>query len=261
MLKDCPIHAHIPFRKLNRYFNSVEKSNINIELYINTDDLDNTPSDQFKKWGSTFRDKDIKLTLHAPFMDLSPGGVDSKIRRVSFERMIQLMDTAKILNPDTITVHPGFDHWRNDNNFKQWLSNSSLFWKDILQYTEDSNFRIAIENVFEQTPETLQKLIENIASPRFGFCFDTGHFNLFSKSPLEEWLERLGSYLYETHIHDNHGENDTHAAIGEGNFPFPHFFELLSKIPNHPVLTFETHSEEGVLESIKSFKKITRQMV
>lgn len=254
MLKDSPIHVHIPFRKLNRYFDSVVKSNINIELYISADDLDNTSSDQFKKWESTFRDKDIKLTLHAPFMDLSPGGVDSKIRRVSFERMIQLMDTAKILNPGIITVHPGFDHWRNDHNLNQWLNNSSLFWKEILQYIKDSNFRIAIENVFEQTPETLQKLIESIASPRFGFCFDTGHFNLFSKSPLEEWLERLGDYLYETHLHDNHGEEDSHLPIGEGNFPFTSYFELLSKISNHPVLTFETHSEEGVLASIKSFK-------
>ena len=255
MLKDCSIYAHIPFRKLNRYFDSIEKNNINVELYISADDLDSTSSDQFKEWGSSFRDKGIKLTFHAPFMDLSPGGVDSKIRGVSLERMIQLMDTAMILNPGIITVHPGFDHWRNDNNLNQWLNNSTLFWKEILQYTEDLNFRLTIENVFEQTPETLQKLIENIASPRFGFCFDTGHFNLFSKSPLDEWFKRLGSYLFETHIHDNNGEKDSHLPIGEGNFPFTSYFELLSKILAQPVLTFETHSEEGVLKSIKSFKK------
>tara|TARA_B100000959_G_scaffold250553_1_gene279105 strand:- start:63 stop:866 length:804 start_codon:yes stop_codon:yes gene_type:complete len=259
MLKDCSIHAHVPFRKLNRYFDSIEKSNINVQLYISADDLDNTSTDQFAEWGSIFQGKGIKLTLHAPYMDISPGGVDRKIRRISLERMIQLMDTAKILNPGIITVHPGFDHWRNDNNLNQWLNNSSLFWKELLQYTEDLNFRFTVENVFEQTPETLLKLIENIASPRFGFCFDTGHFNLFSKSPLDEWFKRLGSYLFETHIHDNHGEKDSHLPIGEGSFPFTPYFELLSKILAKPVLTFETHSEKGVLESIKSFKKITGQ--
>lgn len=255
MLKDCSIYAHIPFRKLNRYFESIVKSNINIELYVSAYDLDNTSTDQFKEWGDIFQDKSVKLTIHAPFMDLTPGGVDNKIRRVSYERMIQLMDTAKILNPVIIAVHPGFDHWRNDQNLNQWLDNSCSFWKDLLKYTADSSFKFAVENVFERTPETLLKLIESIASPRFGFCFDTGHFNMFSKCGLEEWFEKLGKYLFETHLHDNHGEEDSHSPIGEGNFPFPLYFELLSKTPAQPVLTFETHSEEGVLESIKSFKE------
>ena len=254
MLKDCPIHAHVPFRKLNRYFESIVNSNINIELYISANDLDNTSTEPFKEWGRIFRDKGIKLTLHAPYTDLSPGGADGKVRRASFERMIQLVDTAKILMPDIITVHPGFDHWRNDHNLNQWLNNSSLFWKEILKYSADSNFKFALENIFERTPETLLKLIENIASPKFGFCFDTGHFNLFSKCPLEEWLERLGDYLYETHLHDNIGEKDSHSPIGEGTFPFPLYFELLSNISNHPVLTFEAHSEEGVFKSINYFK-------
>lgn len=254
MLKDCPIHAHIPFRKLTRYFESVVKSDINIELYISAYVLDNTSTDLFKEWGRIFRDKGIKLTLHAPYADLSPGGSDSKVRRASFERMTQLMDAAKILNPDIITVHPGFDHWRNDHNLNQWLNNSSLFWKEILEYTADSNFKLAVENIFERTPETLLKLIESIASPRFGFCFDTGHFNLFSKSPLEEWFESLGDYIYETHLHDNTGEKDSHWPIGEGNFAFPLYFELLSNISNDPVLTFEAHSEEGLIKSINYFK-------
>tara|TARA_Y100000031_G_scaffold155209_1_gene205178 strand:+ start:574 stop:1215 length:642 start_codon:yes stop_codon:yes gene_type:complete len=207
------------------------------------------------EWEDIMRNRGIKLTIHAPYMDLSPGGVDNKIRQASFERMVQLMDTAKIFNPKMIIVHPGFDHWRNDYNLNQWINNSCLFWKEILKYTEDSNFTFAIENIFERTPETLQKLIESIASLRFGFCFDTGHFNLFSKSPLDEWLKRLGPYLLETHLHDNSGDKDTHSPIGDGNFPFSFYFELLSKISVHPVLTFETHSEEGALASIKYFKK------
>lgn len=255
MLKNCPIHVHIPFQKLKQYFESILDHQINIELYMNSEVLDNTSKDQFMEWGSIFREKGIELTIHAPYMDLSPGGADSKIRQVSYERMIQLMDTAKIFNPNIIIVHPGYDHWRNDLDLNQWLQNSCLFWKEILNYTESLNFRIAVENVFEQTPETLQKLTETIASPRFGFCFDTGHFNLFSKSPLDEWIKRLGPYLFETHLHDNKGEIDSHSPIGEGNFPFSSYFELLSNISNHPVLTFETHSKEGVIKSIRFFAK------
>ncbi len=254
MIKNCSIHAHLPLGKLNQYIESFLKHHINIELYANADDLDNTPIDRFTEWANMFQDKGIEITIHAPYMDLSPGGIDSKIRRASLERMIQLMDIAKILNPHIIAVHPGYDHWRNSRTLNQWTSNSASFWREILDYTANSSFKLAIENIFEQTPESLQKLIENIGSPRFGFCFDTGHFNLFSKVPLEKWFETLGPYLIETHIHDNKGDKDSHLPIGEGTFPFSVFFDLLSDMPGNPILTFECHSEEGVLTSVNYYK-------
>lgn len=255
MFKNYSIHARVPFRKLDLYMESEAFHKINIELYISSNDLDNASTDEFRKWGRIFKDKKIGLSIHAPFSDLSPGGMDSKVRQASLERLIQLLDVAKILSPEVIVVHPGFDHWRNQYNLNQWLSNSCSFWEEILKYTENSNYRFALENVFEQAPDTLLKLIENIGSPRFGFCFDTGHFNLFSKSPLEEWFKQLGPYFFETHLHDNKGEEDSHFPIGEGTFPFLLFFQLLSNIKNQPVLTFETHSREGVLTSIEFFKK------
>lgn len=255
MLRESPVHVHVPFRKLNRYMKSVVQRRLNIELYINSLDLDNTPKEKFMEWESIFRNKDIGVTIHAPYMDISPGGTDSKIRQASLERMMQLTNIAKILNPKMIIVHPGYDHWRNFKKLNQWLENSCSFWTEILEYTKNSNFFFAVENVFEQTPETLQKLITMIASPRFGFCFDTGHFNLFSKKPLDEWLERLGPYLFETHLHDNRGDEDSHLPMGDGSFPFHHYFELLSNISNQPVLTFETHSEEGVLASMRFFSR------
>ena len=92
------------------------------------------------------------------------------------------------------------------------------------------------------------------SSDRFGFCFDTGHFNLFSKVSIDEWLKKLGSHLLEVHLHDNKGDKDSHLPLGEGTFPFSEYFKILQSMAAYPVLTFETHSEEGVLKSISSFK-------
>ncbi len=254
MVKNYPIHIRIPYNQLSQYYDTAVNHNLNVELYLSSEDLDNTPEDRFIEWSSTFLEKGSDITIHAPFMDLSPGGSDSKIRRASFDRIIQLLDIAKIFNPKMIVVHPGFDHWRNQGAIKTWLSSSSLFWKETLSYSKDWDCRLAIENVFERNPESLRKLIESIDSPRVGFCFDTGHFNLFSTSPLEDWLKELGPYFFETHLHDNKGDQDSHFALGEGNFHFEEYFGLLANLPKDLILTFESHTEESVLASIKYFK-------
>ncbi len=57
-------------------------------------------------------------------------------------------------------------------------------------------------------------LLDRIASPRLGFCFDCGHANCFT--PGEDPLALFGSRLVTTHLHDNHGAEDEHRLIGEG---------------------------------------------
>lgn len=254
MAKNYLIHIRIPYNQLSQYYDIAVNHNLNVELYLCSEDLDHTSEDRFVEWSGIFRDKGSDITIHAPFMDLSPGGSDSKVRSASFERIIQLLDIAKIFNPKMIVVHPGFDHWRNQETIKTWLRNSSLFWKEILNHAKHWDCRLAIENVFEKSPESLRTLIESISSPRFGFCFDTGHFNLFSTSRLEDWLKELGPYFFETHLHDNKGDQDSHSALGEGNFPFEQYFGLLTKMSKKLILTFESHSEESALASIKFFK-------
>ena len=116
--------------------------------------------------------------------------------------------------------------------------------------------RVAVENVFDEDPEALLMLIEKIANPDFGFCFDAGHFNLFSSVPMEQWFARLGRYLIEVHLHDNDGAEDSHWAIGRGKIDFEKFFSLLRKYAPMPVYTVEAHDKEDVqvsLERVKHF--------
>ena len=87
------------------------------------------------------------------------------------------------------------------------------------------------ENIFEEAPETLRMLVKEINSPNLGVCFDTGHFNLFSKVPLEKWFEEIGDNIIEVHLHDNTGSNDDHLGIGDGNIDFDLFFSLLKNSP------------------------------
>ncbi len=246
------VHVHIPYRYLDAYLPVILENGCNIELFVPASVLDNPPLaglDKIKRALSN----GITLTWHAPFMDLSPGGVDEKIRQITVDRIKQAVKESIPFNPRLIIVHPGYDDYRFNGEVDKWLKNSLKTWRDVLDNYPDANF--AVENVFESRPDTLERLIKEMDSKRFGYCFDTGHFNVFSKVPLKEWLEIMGKYISEVHLHDNHGEVDEHLGLGEGNFDFDALFKFLKSINKQPIFTLEAHSKEGVLKSIEYLKK------
>ena len=116
--------------------------------------------------------------------------------------------------------------------------------------------RVAVENVFDEDPEALCRLIERIAHPDFGFCFDTGHFNLFTKVTMERWFERLGKYIFEVHLHDNDGTADSHWALGKGAIDFEKFFGLLRGHGARPVYTIEAHEQGDIDVSLEAVRRL-----
>jgi sugar phosphate isomerase/epimerase len=114
--------------------------------------------------------------------------------------------------------------------------------------------RVAVENVFDEDPEALCRLIERIDHPDFGFCFDTGHFNLFTRVTMEHWFERLGKYLLEVHLHDNNGSADSHWALGKGSIDFKKFFGLLRGHNARPVYTIEAHDQGDIDVSLAAVR-------
>jgi sugar phosphate isomerase/epimerase len=109
---------------------------------------------------------------------------------------------------------------------------------------------LLLENIFENEPSSLRELLSRLPSPPFGFCFDTGHFQVFSDVSLDEWIESLGPWLREVHLHDNDGSGDHHSPPGRGTFDFDSLFRLLAALPQDILGTIEAHSEADLLESL-----------
>lgn len=124
-----------------------------------------------------------------------------------------------------------------------------------MEAAERIGTQIAIENIFEDEPANLRLLMERMNTSGFGICFDTGHFNLFSKTPLEDWMAALNPFIIELHLHDNDGSRDQHLPMGEGNFDFKKFFRLLNN--NACLHTIEAHSEEHALRSLSYYSDVT----
>ncbi len=241
------IHVHIPYERIYEHIDIIRHRALNPEIYLNALSLDSIKGRDIINLKNALTHNPA-FTIHGPFMDMAPGSVDPKIREVTTRRFYQVLDVAETLRPANIVFHTGYDERRYNGQIGLWLNNSVITWRPILKKAEALGTRIAIENVFEEEPSGLKDLVEGISSPNFGICFDTGHFNAFSKVKLQDWFDAIGSYIIELHLHDNHGLDDEHLAIGDGNIDFK---EIISRvIDRNPVYTIEAHSIEGVEKSI-----------
>lgn len=245
-------HIHVPYDRLEEYFGFIRDNRFNLEIYFTAAAL------------SAIRSTDIihlkqrldyapELSIHAPFMDLSPGAVDPKVRAVTVSRFLQVFDIAEILEPVAVVFHSGYDKWKYALNAELWLEKSLMTWRVFIRKALAIGTKLVIENVFEDEPTNLKMLMERIASDSVGICFDTGHCNLFSTVPIDEWMRQLRPYILEVHLHDNSRRADDHMAIGDGTFNFDRFFSLLKG--KEVLYTIEGHNPSAVLRSIEKMKE------
>ena len=249
------IHINVPYSMLLQRIDFAIKNRIHPEIYFSAEDLDSCQEKDVRQLAETLRGNALEITLHGPFMDLSPGGADQRVKRVTSDRFLKMIEMALVFKPKTIVFHPGYEKWKFNGNVDFWLASSLHTWRPLTKEAEELGLTLAIENVFEESPDPLKALLGEIDSPHFRFCFDTGHYHVFNKTPLPEWLESLGMYMVEVHLHDNHREMDEHLPIGEGDFDFDHFFKLLSRYRLNPIYTLEPHEEDHLWRGLEAVKK------
>lgn len=250
-----PLQINIPYSMLLQKIDLVLQHRLFPEIYFSADDLDLYSKEEGKELAATLHKNGLDITFHGPFMDLSPGGVDRRIKEVTLDRFSQTIEIAGLFKPKVIVFHPGYEKWKFDGNVGLWFESSLQTWKPLVEEAKEWGLTIAIENVFEENPDPLTMLLNEIRSPHFKFCFDTGHHHVFSKTPLSLWMETLRDDLVEVHLHDNHGEMDEHLPVGEGRFDFNELFSLFSRWRLTPIHTLEPHEEAHLWRSLEAVTK------
>ena len=241
------VHVHVPYPRVEEYLAPIRKNRLNLEIYFPSSSLDSLKLRDIEMLKKEL-DYSPSLSIHAPFMDLSPGAVDTRVKAVTLERFSQVMKIAEVLSPKAIVFHSGYEKWRYAHRVDIWLEGSITTWQPLIEKAARLGTKIAIENIFEDEPSSLLALMEKLHSEHFGICFDTGHCNLFSRVSLAEWLRDLGPYVVELHLHDNDKSSDQHLPVGDGTFDFKTLFSYLAG--KNCVHTIEAHSPEKVLKSI-----------
>jgi len=250
------LQVHIPFDQLlQKHLDKVLREGINPEIAFNCAILDRFTDGEYAGLAQRICGPHRSITFHGPFMDLRPGAVDPEIRHVSFRRFLRVFEIAVHFRPRAIVFHPSYDERYYVSSGRKWLENSIGTWSKLLPLADQLDTRIALENVYETDPDWIGRLLDAFPPERVGFCFDTGHFNAFARTPLETWMDRLGHRLVEVHLHDNRGALDEHLPVGEGTFPFGEFFSILAGKGLRPILTVEAHTEQNLSKTLFNIEK------
>jgi sugar phosphate isomerase/epimerase len=247
------VQVNIPFAMLYETFlPRFLEHGINPEVGFDAAAMERFSHADFKSIADRLHSRDLRITVHGPFMDLSSGSPDPAVRAVTRHRFEQLLDLVALFRPKTVVCHTGYDHKRYGYIRESWIEKSIEMWSWLGSRTKDQGARLMLENVYEHGPEDIRVLFEALAPEGVGFCLDTGHQSAFSLTPLEIWTATLGPYLGQLHLHDNSGKEDEHLALGLGNIDFPTLLRnLRSTRKDPPVVTLEPHREEDLWPSLR----------
>lgn len=246
------VHVSVPFFMLrDQYLPLILSNQIQPEIGLDSLVLDAFPLEDFKRVAQELSRAGLNCSFHAPFLDLSLGAIDSKVRQVSLERMQQVIELISLFRPRWVVCHAAYEDRHYGNDQERWLGNIVQAFTRLLPLIEPTSTPLMVENVFEKDPQHLTALLETFSSPLLRFCLDVGHHRLYSRTDLKDWIECLGPFLGMLHLHDNRGRSDDHLALGQGSIDFPGFFSLLKEKGLHPLITLEPHQEDWVRQSLE----------
>jgi sugar phosphate isomerase/epimerase len=252
------VQINIPFTMLHESFlDRFIEYKLNPEIGFDAESLDRYSVSDVIPIGDEFFARGLVTTLHAPFIDLAPGSSDPQVRAITRRRFEQTLKFVSVFRPKTFVCHAGYDEKRYGFIRDLWIENSIEMWSWLGRRVRDEGSSLMLENVFEQRPEDMSVLLDNLDRAEVGFCLDTGHQAAFSNTPLETWVVSLASYIGQLHINDNKGKKDEHLAIGEGNVDFRGFFKQLRAVKGEPpVITLEPHREEDLWPSLEYIERV-----
>jgi len=249
------LFVHIPIQQLGIRLATLMEKQLQPEIACHEAALDQLDFHLLKNAAAQLHQQGLVTTLHAPFSGFSSGSGRGRVTDHSHRIVEQSLTLAAMMNSCRIVFHPGLAFASSVKSQQQWLDNSIPFWSRHLEQAREQNTVICIENIWEQHPEYLLRLLQEMASPVFGHVFDIGHWNLFVETPLAVWLDRIGPYIKHLHLHDNRGNTDDHRVLGEGEAPLLELYQWFRATPVKPTLTLENRRFHESLQSLEQLRK------
>ena len=168
---------------------------------------------------------------HAPYMQSNSIWDDNIVGDEYTTHIIECINDCSGYNIPTLVMHP--------INGKTPLPNTTIGlerFKKIIDSAERSNINIAIEN--QGNPEYIDYVFKNIHSDRLKFCFDSGHEKYYS--PELDLINMYGDKLIALHLHDNNGDEDSHALPYTGKIDWHNISLKLKKFNYNGAIALET---------------------
>jgi sugar phosphate isomerase/epimerase len=222
----------------HKAFYCSELSVLEIQDFVIPENLIQNVDTIYKQYSNLLEDFKGQITLHGPYMDLNPISMDRDVRKITYNRYVEAVLTAKKFSARWVVIHTYFSQIHNQSPEYQdyWVKENLNFFKELVPVLEQEGIGIVLENVFDVNPYVLCKLIDQIESKYIKVCIDVGHCNVFSDYKPEKWIEVVGDRLKYLHVSDNNGLKDSHLGIGKGNIDFNNIAKELENIDSSDLI-------------------------
>ncbi len=197
------------------------------------------------------------ISLHGPFLDLSPASPDPMLRQLTKHRYLQALKIAQALGARYLVLHSQFNPNLRDPSYPvRWLAGTRQFFLDLLPAIEAAQTTIVLENMWDPCPDHLAALLHELPAEQFAACFDIAHANLFSPVPVAGWVNTLGDRLAYVHLSDNHGGYDEHLTLGAGSVDLAALLAALRARQLQPWFVLEVKRWEEVKNSLAHLERV-----
>jgi len=255
IIERCFINA--PFEQLDQgMLELFLRHKLRPEIGLEGDCLWTADRKQFQDMAEQLRHSGLDCTLHAPFFDLAPGGLDQRILAISREKLRRAFELISIFQPRSIVCHIGYEENKHSYKLREWIRTSVATWQELIALAGETDTPVMFENTYEALPDVHLALFEQLNAPNLGFCLDVGHLTAYAGSTWQIWLNRLLPWLKQLHLHDNRGDRDDHIAIGSGCINFTELFDFLRQQRLSPLITLEPHSEADLWLSLRNLAEM-----
>jgi sugar phosphate isomerase/epimerase len=174
----------------------------------------------------------LRTTVHGTCA-LQPGAI---------QRIVDLLGHRLL----AFTVDP---LWRTDSRGTLYAAHAMVaVLQAIRNSTRGTSTRFAVEDfpldalALDYYRDALEPILD---SPRYGILLDLGHMNLrlaqedYFQVDVGDYVSSLPLPIVEVHVHDNRGDQDSHAPMGAGDLPFPEVAGALMAVGFDGVSTIE----------------------
>jgi len=220
-------------------------SGIELTIFAFPWTLDGDLKTTVQSYRTALKDFENDVSIHGVFMDMITASRDTRVVSVARERVLQNIEIARQLeakivdfcscfNPCIATSTPSYTDG--------YVGKQVEFWSEISHSMADSNLTLVFENLWEPQPEIIRRVLDGVDSESFKANLDTGHVNIYSKIPIERWVEVLADHLSYVHLNDNCGDSDSNLAPGDGSIRWDRFFDALKQYGLKPRICLEVES-------------------